>query len=497
MSGQVSADIIALLEHVRREILDHALIRPGDRVLCAVSGGLDSMTLLDCLAALAPELGFSLVVASLDHGLRGAQSRAECELVAARSRELGLECRTGKVDTGAHCARTGLTVQEAARELRYAFLRSACRELGANRLALAHHRDDQAETVLMRLLSGSGLPGLAGMHYSAEEGFLIRPLLGIPRHDLEQYARARGLVWAEDPSNASTKYFRNRLRLELIPSIERNADPLFRERLDALGEACTELDSILESLAESRRAAALLPCAPDEAAFSCAALAALPTLLRRHIIRGAVRRSAGPDTILSGRPLAALERLVLCGPSGRRLDLPYGLGAQREFDRLRVAPAERLVVSAGLGMEGETALCLNRRTVVSLPGVNWELELQPAAWDESQAGALLRDSRALEAVFDLDALELPLSAGAWREGERITPFGATGGRKLKKAFLEARVPAGRRGSVPVVRDAAGRVIWAPGVARSALAPVNSSTRRALEIRARELHEGVSDTSDQH
>jgi len=497
MSGQVSPDIPGLLERVRDAIREHALIRPGDKVVCAVSGGLDSMSLLDILAVLSPELNFGLAAASLDHGLRGAQSRAECELVAARSRELGIGCRTASVDTAARCAETGLTVQEAARGLRYAFLRSACRELGANRLALAHHRDDQAETVLMRLLSGSGLPGLAGMRFSAEEGFIIRPLLDIPRVDLERYARSRGLVWAEDPSNASTKYFRNRLRLELIPSVERGADRAFREHLAELGAACAELDFTLDSLAETQAGSTLLPCAGDEAAFSCTALAGLPTLLRRHIMRTAVRRSAGPEAILSGRPLAALEHLVICGPSGRRLDLPYGLAAVREFDCLRVVPAQRLSDRVRLAMEGDTGLCLDSSTKLWMPGADWELELRQSAWDGSRAGSLRRDSRVLSAVFDLDALSLPLSAGPWREGERIVPFGMSGGRKLKKSFLEARVPAGRRGSVPVIRDADRRVLWVPGVARSALAPVGPDTRRTLEIRARELHAAVSDTSDQH
>ncbi len=496
MGEQTFTNSSNLRERVRGAILDRSLIQPGDHVLAAVSGGVDSMVMLDVLAGLAPELGFRLSAASLDHGLRGEQGKAECELVARRCHELGLEHRAGTVDTAARAETEKSAIQEAARELRYDFLRRCCRELGVNRLALAHHRDDQAETVLLRLLSGSGLTGLAGMRHSSENGFLIRPLLDIPRRDIEEYAREHKLAWAEDPSNSSVKYFRNRLRLEMIPQVESRLDPTFRERLAGLGQACAKLDLAIESLAGPLRDKVLISFSRNEAVLSCEGLAGLPSLVRRHILRGEARRLAGEEAILSGRPLAALEGLILSGRSGHGLDLPYGLHARREFGRLRLhAGEDRPCLETG-GFP-ETILSVPGSTTVRLPGAAWELVLMEYKWDASCRKSLWKESGSLVQAFDREELALPLTAGTWRAGDRVVPFGLKGSRKLKKSFLEARVPAGRRLSIPVIRDARGRVVWAPGVVRSALAPVTGSTVTALEIRARELQAGLSDTPDQH
>lgn len=496
MGGQSAGNSSDLRERLRGAILDRSLIQPGDHVLAAVSGGVDSMVMLDVLAGLAPALGFRLSAASLDHGLRGDQGKAECELVARRCQELGIEHRSGTVDTAARVETEKSTIQEAARELRYEFLRRCCRELGANRLTLAHHRDDQAETVLLRLFSGSGLTGLAGMRHSSENGFLIRPLLDIPRRDIEEYAREHKLAWAEDPSNSSVKYFRNRLRLEVIPELEHRLDPEFRARLAGLGQACAELDSAVDTLAGPLRDKVLLSCGWNETVLSCEGLAGLPSLLRRHILRGEARRLAGEGAIISGRPLAALEGLILSGRSGHGLDLPFGLHARREFGRLRLNAGEHKPRPETEALQA-TILSIPGSTAVRLPGASWEMELREYGWDASSRKSLWRESGALVQTFDREALDFPLTAGTWNSGERVVPFGLKGSRKLKKSFLEARVPAGRRLSIPVIRDARGRVVWAPGVVRSALAPVTDSTVTALDIRARELQAGLSDTPDQH
>lgn len=488
----------ALLDQVREGIERRALIRPGDRVLAAISGGLDSMVMLDILDTLAPEMGFSLAAAALDHGLRGEQGQTECALVDARAAELGLPFRAGRVDTGEHARKNKLTVQEAARELRYQFLREAAADLACNRLATAHHRDDQAETVLLRLLSGSGFAGLAAMRRSSEDGFIIRPLLDVPRAMLETYARQRSLAWIEDPSNSSVKYLRNRLRMDVIPSIERRFDQRFREHLASLADQAAELTDRLDEAADSYRDRVVGLTGEGLPDFDCAVVGKLPALVRRRLMRRAVYEATGGKVILSGRPLAALEELAVHGSSGRSLDLPGKLRAVREFDRVRIESAPSGPVRSNVGTEPpETALPRRGRVRLRVGESLWEIEVDDSPARVGLEHPVRREPGGREEVFDSRELKWPLSAGAGRTGESVVPFGLDGSKKLKKVFLEKRVPLSRRRSLPVVRDGDGRVLWVCTLMRSNLATVTPETVRTVTLRAVQLQDREFERANQH
>ena len=472
-----------LEDQVNDFILANSLIEPGDKVLVAVSAGLDSMVLFEVLRRLTLRLNFTLAAAYFDHGLRGSQTEQEAALVRARCESHGIPFVAGRAQPGLAGRNAGRGLQAAARMERYAFLWESATRLGCRRLATGHHRDDQAETVLMRLLKGSGPAGLAGIRPSSLSGRLIRPLLAVPRSRLERFARDNAIAWAEDPTNLTDKYYRNRLRHQLIPRIERTYDPLFSENLALLAEEAAGLRSQLDREIAPLLERGVLLRGRSRLTLDCGALSALPSLVRRHLIVSGVFQLTGGKLILSGRPLSTVERLIN-GPSSRQADLPGGLCAWKEFDKLEISAKPAGQKSSP---RADQPLACPGNTCFELGGVSWTISGEEVAQPplELRPQDTSPDQERFRELFDLDRLSLPLSIGSRRSGERIRPFGMGGGsKKLKKVFLEKRVPKSRRDEIPVIRDAGGRVLWVCGVVRSELAPL---TPRSVKVLALSVH----------
>jgi len=467
----------------------HSMVSAGQRVLAAVSAGLDSMVMLEVLHRLSARLGFDLRVVHFDHGLRGPEAaRAERALVEARCGALGLQLSCGHADVAAIAKKRKLNLQDAARRTRYRFFWDCFAQYGCSRLATGHHRDDQAETVLLRMLSGSGLVGLAGIPVVSEGGRLIRPLLNVPRAELERFALRHAVAFAQDPSNLSDKYLRNRLRHRLIPEIEEKFDPDFRDNLILLAGEANRLRGALEESANAVSRETVAPAAKGARKIDCLKLENVPALLRRYLLRRVVFEMTGGEVIISSRALAAVERLILQGRSGRILDLPGDLRASREFGSLIISP--RASMPAGTVEEELTHELPEAGSKTILLGqAGWELDLEKTAaarFPGAPVPLAEGPDGWYEQWFDLEELKLPLTAGAWSAGDKMRPFGLGGSKKVKKLFQEKRIPASSRSGIPVVRDACGEVLWICGVARTELAPVVMDSKRLLRIRARRI-----------
>ncbi len=307
-------------------------------MLVAASGGADSTALLLALHRIAPEFGLSLAVAHLHHGLRGADADADLESVRARCEGLGLPLVAARWDVRARMRRRGLAGQEGYRVLRREFLARARRRAGADAIATAHTADDQLETVLLRLLRGAGLPGLAGMR--PRRGAWLKPLLDATRADVIADLRAAGVAWREDVSNASRDYARNRLRLDAIPALLRAFDPAADPERARAGFARRVARTAREAL-EAERALArgtrrlLRESARVESrgmALDSRRIGSYPVAARRIALRAAWRRLAGPGPGLTHQHLDALCRLVADGRSGSFVLLPDGIRAERRRD---------------------------------------------------------------------------------------------------------------------------------------------------------------------
>lgn len=430
------------------------MLAGGETVLVGVSGGADSVALLHLLAALAPAWRLVLRVLHVDHQLRPDSVR-DAGVVRAVGARLGVpvEVATVAVDPRG-------SVEAAARQARYAALEACADRLGAQRIALGHTADDQAETVLMRLLEGVGVRGLAGI--PAVRGRLIRPLLDCRRADLVLELRRAGLPWVEDPTNQDPKFLRNRVRHELLPLLAESYNPeiatalvrvaaLARDAVNALDRVAT---AELERLAAWEEGAVTLPLGP---------LRALPRQVAAEALRQAAARLG------SGAPLRAWAhrglRRVLATPAPRR---PFRLGGVT----LEVSgPRVRLALAPLPALEAREVRVPGR---VELPEIGQALEARVI--DAERYAIPAGPDRV---AFDADRLPMRLLVRPRRAGDRLAPFGGAE-RKLKDLLIDAKVPRWERSRVPVI-EAAGEIVWVAGLRRGAAAPVTAATRRVLEL----------------
>jgi tRNA(Ile)-lysidine synthase len=317
---------------VRRSLLEFGVPGPGQTVVAALSGGPDSVALLHALQTAAPRLGFRVVAAHLDHALR-ASSPADAAFCRNLCERLGVQLHMATADVRGRARRDRAGIEAAAREERYSFLRQVAWRVAASAIALGHNRDDQAETLLLRLLRGSGSAGLGAMR--PKRGDLIRPLLGVSRAEVLAHLAAHGLEWREDASNADLALLRNRVRHELLPYLEARVSPAARRTLART--AATLADEAAWFTAEAVR---LLPSVGRPVAGGFAldrrALRALPSALGRHVVRVALREAGG----LRGVGSLHIERLRRLSASdsseGRLLTLPGGREARVHGGQLTI-----------------------------------------------------------------------------------------------------------------------------------------------------------------
>ncbi len=428
-----------LLDRFRAHL--RTLPLPPGRALVAVSGGPDSMALLELLVRSADVHGRELIVAHVDHGIHPESARV-ADLVRAAARARGLHCESVGLSLGAGTGETG------ARAARYAWLAGTADRVGATIVVLAHHADDQAETVLMRVLEGSGPAGLAGI--PALAGRLVRPLLPFTRAELAEFAHREGLAVWIDPANADPRHLRSWVRCDVLPLL-RSRLPELDQRLRRLGRAAgrqrAAWDALLDRLPD-------LHLRREDGAISVAGapLKDYDSALSEAIVMAAGRRvgcQIGP--LRAGRIL----RLIAEGGSGAEIPLGSGWRAELSFGRLRLAPAA--------AVEEPPPWLLEQGSGERVWG-RWRLRWRPDAAPERQARA------AFVAWFTPE----PLEVRSWKAGDRVRPLAGTGRRLVVRCFQEHRVSRRRRMAWPVLtrNDA---VVWVPGVCRSdALLPVGGT-----------------------
>lgn len=393
-----------------------ALLQPGDHVICAVSGGKDSMALLHMLLELAPQLQITVSAAHLDHQLRGAESKRDAEFVSAHCQALGIPCAMEKADVSAYAAQHHLGIEEAARLLRYAFLE----QLDPNaKIATAHTADDNLETVLMHLIRGSGLHGLTGI--PPVRGPIIRPLLPVTRREIEDYLNANHIPHVEDSSNAQDDYLRNRLRHQVLPLLQAE-NPAIAESVTHLSHSLRLEDSFME-----REAAARLATAQEGNRLSLTAFLQESAAMQFRMLR----QFFAPVGTLSRRHLDAAHKLCLSDAPSGTLDLPGGYQLRREYDHLLLcSETTSALPPAPVIISGEGTYSFGLWTVTCTRG--------PAPEQ------LPADTVALSTA----RLRLPLCLRSYKTGDRIHLSGGT--KKLSRLYVDEKIPAPLRPYMPVV-----------------------------------------------
>ena len=463
----------------RRTIALHDMIRHGERVLVAVSGGPDSTALLHLLHGLAEEMRLDLHVAHLDHGWRGRASEKDAEFVRRTAIRLGLPVTVGRVNpiAWAHRASKQSSREARGRALRSEFLLETARQIGAQKVALGHTLDDQAESFLLRLLRGSGARGLGGT-YPVVDGVIVRPLIEIRRRDLLAWVRDRHLHYRIDATNHDLSLARSRVRLKLMPLLEKQFNPAVSEALAHAADLLREEDRHLNGQAEAafrslqtqRRQGVHLPAK---------ALADLPLAIRRRVVRLGMAEARGDLRQVELRHVAQALRL-LEEPHGRRsFTLPGGAMVSREMDGLLVAPRgpRRLAAAADAAGPPREALC-------PVPGEvaidGFDLRLKATVVPRDTVGhEFLSDDRG-RAFLDADLLPGPLLIRPRRPGDRFVPLGAPGTRKVKAFLIDRKVPFEERGRIPIVL-CGDRIAWIVGHEIDDRFKVTAGTQRVLVL----------------
>ena len=470
-----------VLKAIESELETLGETRPGQRVLVGVSGGGDSVCLLHALHSLR----VPVVVAHFDHGLRRS-SWADGRHVLRLAARLGLPAIAERMESGRLQAGVG-SLEERARKARYRFLAAAARDAACQTIAVGHTQDDQAETVLMHLLRGSGTRGLRGMAPACRldevtgapqdaDLRLVRPLLGVPREETLAYCRRHQLAVRKDPTNEQTAFLRNRVRLELLPLLA-TYNPAVRQTLartaDILASDAQALDSLLGLLVPEL----VGPPVPDRVQVDQARLLALPAGVQRVILREILRDLSGEGAEVG---FQAVERARAGLSSERRTSLPGDVEMRAEagglvFTRVSVShPAAGAYPQLEMPDEVRLHVPFSHRLADG-----WTLE----AAEESAARGThdYRTDARSETVFDARVLSCDVTLRAPRPGDRMTPFGAAGSKKLSDQFQECRVPTGARALWPVMCQS-GSVAWLVGLRRAEGARVDAHTRRVLRFR---------------
>jgi tRNA(Ile)-lysidine synthase len=434
-----------VLDRIRQTIRQHDLARAETRVVAAVSGGSDSVALAHILREL--DAAGELRLAGLAHfnpQLRATAADDE-RCAAAAADAVGAAMFVEREDVGARAHRERRSIENAARTARHAFFERARIHFGADAVALGHTKDDQAETVLLRLVRGAGPRGLAAMY--PRKGRIIRPLLGARRHELREWLDARRITFVEDETNADIAIPRNRVRAELLPLLAARFNPSI---VDALAD---EADIAREVWKWMTSAAAEL----GGNDLDISALMSAPLALRRLVVWNAMRKASGGRPVAFGHVEAAL-RLVHEGGS---LDAP---GQRVERVGVRLVLTSRPPGTVGR-LEAETTNFF--KYPLSIPG---EAALPEAGWivsAESAAGAdrAMVSSGGFESSLAIVRGDLclgPLSVRNRRPGDRFTPIGLPGRKKLQDFFVDRKVARRERDAVPLVVDAADRIVWVAG-----------------------------------
>lgn len=456
-----------LIDRVRETIEREHLLAGGEAVVVAVSGGADSTALLHVLYALSPRLRLRLHVAHLHHGLRPT-AEEDARFVTRTAEGLHLPCTVERADVAALARTRRHSLEEAGRLARYDFFARVAGAIGAGHIAVGHTRDDQVETVLMRLQQDAPWELLAGMRprRAASAAAVIRPLLDASRADVREFLEGGGLAWREDPTNLDLSIPRNRARHVDLPALT-TVHAAWPRVLWGLGEAARLSADVLDRLS-ARIYGHLRNKGDGRIVFALEALRALPQPLRRRVLRQAASEMTG-----TSRPFARVleDRMLRAVAAGRPGTEIAGKDAV-----LRVGYGE---VELG-------------PPVPALPAVEYELDVPGEVYATSfgvivtaalEAPAEPSDDAA-EALLDAECVQPPLRIRPWRTGDVFRPLGLRGKKKVQDFFVDAKVPRWSRGRIPLVVDASGEVVWVVGQRIAEPCRVRASTERVLRLRVR-------------
>ncbi len=483
-----------MLDRIRKFIEKEEMLKSGDRVIVGVSGGADSVCLLSVLCALAPEQSLSLRVVHIHHGLRGEEADRDETFVRELCERLGVPFETVRCDVRGYAAKRGISVEEAGRLLRYEAFNAAAAAWSqemkegerAPWVALAHHRDDNAETIVHHLLRGSGLRGLGGIR--PVQGNRIRPLLCVGREEIRDYLYEQGLSWCEDSTNRSGEYTRNRIRSELLPMMEKLVNARVADHILQAGEQIARADDYLER--QAKKVWDQAGCLQNgQAVIRLSAFLEQEKIIRTYLVRRMLDEAAPGWKNITGRHFAEIEALAFRAV-GSRLDLPGRLTARVGYETLEIGCGK----DADSDTDGDTETRTDEEDCREIES------LMPGNGGQEKTGVLRMKGRLTLRMkvfslkkgaeipknqctkwFDYAKIKRVLSLRVRGEGDYLTLSG--GGRKrLTRYMIDEKIPRKQRAGIPVLAEG-NHVLWVIGYRISEYYKVTADTEWVLQVTA--------------
>lgn len=470
-----------LKQRVLDTIKKNELISYGDGIVVGISGGYDSVCLLHILYSIAEEYSLKLYPVHINHMLRGHEAKRDEEFVKAFCSELGLDALTVSVDIAEKAAQEKVSLEEAGRIVRYHVFNQVVKEKSANKIAVAHSKNDQAETLLMRIFRGTGPEGLKGIDYKRDN--IIRPLLDADRAHIEEYVRDSGLTAITDSSNLQTDYFRNRVRLKVIPEINRAVGTDITENLLRLSKILVADEDFLRYNSELYYQKAVLNKRKSFIELGLKELAQLHRAICSRVLRQAFIEVSGSITGLEYVHVEKLIQLVLNGRTGAGLDLPMGLKALKSYDSITIQ--KRLdekpeKFEYGLRMSGDTEVNIYNSIIRS--------QIYNFNSSDQCRSFIIGQEDKQKKFFDLETIQTRLDMNSnfrlvvrnRRDGDIFKPLKANGTKKLKEYFIDNKIPKSQRDSLPLIAINK-EIIWIVGNKTSDNYKVTDNTKTVLMI----------------
>lgn len=459
------------------------MIRADEKVVCAVSGGADSTAMLHILADLEKlqNHGWKLHVVHVNHKLRGAEADRDERFVRGTAKKLGLPFHVRTVDVQKARAADKLSLEEAARKVRHAALKKIALELGANKIALAHSLDDQAETIMHRIIRGTGLRGIRGMSpirllSKRHDLFLIRPLMELERAEILAFLKQRKIKWREDATNLDRTFMRNRLRHDLLPMIARDFNPRFKFSLIKLGQTAAAFYVLVREISRDIYENVKLISREGEVCFSVDEFSRVPIPIQTLMLDRAFQELCGRIPGLTFEHY--MDVVALCGEQGhaKTIMLPRGIEARREGYVLKLYRSTPEPKAFRFNM---TRLKVPGRTLLRKLGLTFETEVMHG----KVVGLVdyMRNKSQTEEILDFDRVAGKMTVRQRKAGDLFHPLGASGTMKLKKFLIDSKVPKGHRDRVPMVVDDR-RIVWVAGYRLSDDVKVTEETRQVLKVK---------------
>lgn len=423
--------------------------------MAAVSGGPDSVALLHALLEIAPTAGFTVRVTHLNHCIRGEDAMEDAAFVEAMASKLNLPFIPGKTDVPALASKKGISIEMAAREARIAFFKRAVRKSRSTCVATGHTADDQAETVLLKLARGAGCQGLSAMCPLTDiEGLrMIRPMLGTTRTEVMSFLKQRGLEWREDRTNRDDSFLRNRVRHHVLPFLEKNLNPRIREALVRTALIANDENNWLKDL--TSRLLTRCVTRGERGSIDIAQLMETHPAAMRRVLRMWLISCGVVPELIDFNTVDRLGRLAAAKKGSGSAPVPGGGCVRRQYGKLvfleEHEPPSAPVFREALKTPGETVLpAIGLRVLVSRePGIHRERGSGPGCLPAR--ASLSSNAVGRKTMF----------VRSWRNGDRMSPYGLDGSRKIQDIFVDCKVPADKRTTVPLI-ECGGKIIWIPG-----------------------------------